>query len=171
MATRKTASKVSKKAKLNIELNKPKKSQKNKAQRTLKKLSPLTLLLVLLFLGGGVAGGWFGVKILTKDDTFTLNGKDEITLTLGEKYVDEGVNIIEFGKNISSKVQKETNLIKNQDGTFTSDEVGTFYISYTVDSIKYGSIFKIKKVRLISFVEPSEEEEKNSIQEVEVNHE
>lgn len=76
MATRKTASKVSKKAELNINLNKPTKSQQNKTKRTLKKLSPLTLFLVVLFLGGGLVGGWFGVKILTKNDCFEIIGQE-----------------------------------------------------------------------------------------------
>ena len=171
MATRKTASKVSKKAELNINLNKPTKSQQNKTKRTLKKLSPLTLFLVVLFLGGGLVGGWFGVKILTKNDCFEIIGKDEITLTLGESYLDEGTNIIEFGKDISKKATVETNLIKNEDGTYTSNEVGTFYMVYTVNSIKYGTIFKIQKIRLITFVEESEQEEVSSAQSVEVKYE
>ena len=156
MATRKTASKVSKKVELNIDIKKPKKSSQNKAKRTLKKMGGLTIFLVVLFLGIGGAGGWFAVKMLTANDCFTLNGKDEITLTIGEHYTDESVKIVEFGKDISQKVQVETNLTKNEDGTFTSAEVGTFYMTYTVSSIKYGTIFKIQKIRLVTFVEPSE---------------
>ena len=171
MATRKTASKVSKKAELNLEFDKPKKSQQNKAKRTLKKLSPVTFFVAVLFLAIGAAGGWFGVKFLTKNDCFILNGKDEITLTVGAKYIDEGANVIEFGKDIAAKVSVETNMDKNQDGSYTSNEVGTFYMVYTVDSIKYGTIFKVQKIRLVTFVEESEEEEHNSAQTVEVLYE
>jgi len=171
LATRKTASKTSKKAELNIKIKQPKKSQQNKAKRTLKKMSPATFGLAFLLLIVGAVGGWFGVKIFTKNDCFEIVGKDEITLTLGEKYSDEGVNIVEFGKDISEKAITDTNLKKDSDGKLYSDEIGTFYITYTVDSIKYGTIFKVQKVRLITFVEGAELEEFESAQSVEVKYE
>ena len=48
---------------------------------------------------------------------------------------------------------------ENEDGTFTATEEGTYYITYTVDNFKYGKLLKVQKVRLISFVEQTEQEE------------
>ena len=50
-------------------------------------------------------------------------------------------------------------LTKNNDGKFYAQTEGTYYIKYTVSNIKYGSIFKVQKIRLIHFVEPTESEE------------
>ena len=157
MATKKTASKTTKKASLNIDIKSPSKTKAKKVARKLKKLSPTALVVSLFLLIGGACGGWFGTQFITKNDCFTLIGKDEITKVVGQSYVDQGVNVVSFGKDLKDKVKVETNLTKNQDGTYTSDEVGTFYMIYTVDSIKYGTIFKIQKIRLITFVEESED--------------
>ena len=125
----------------------------------MKKLGAGTLITALILLVVGAFGGFFGFKVLTKNDCFVLNGKDEITLQIGEKYTDDGVKVVAFGKDETEKVQIETNLTKNEDGTYSAEEEGTYYITYTVDSFKYGTIFKIKKIRLITFVEPTEQEE------------
>ena len=37
-----------------------------------------------------------------------------------------------------------------------SNEVGTFYVKYSSNSIKYGKIFKVEKIKLVTFVEASE---------------
>lgn len=157
MATRKTASKTTKKANINININKPSKTKTKKAVRKLKKLSPTALVISALLLVGGAVGGWFGTQFLTKNDCFTLIGKDEITMVVGQSYNDQGAKVVSFGKDLSDNVEVETNLTKNTDGTYTSNEVGTFYMVYTVDSIKYNTIFKVQKIRLITFVEETEE--------------
>ena len=165
MATRKTASKTSKKATADFswEVNsKPSKRTSKKVNKHLKKLSIGAILVSVLVLAIGAVGGYFGLKVVSKNDCFALNGKDEITLQIGKKYVDEGVKVIAFGKDEANKVKLETNLTKNNDGSFTSNEVGTFYIVYTVDNFKYGTLFKIKKIRLITFVEATEQEEIDS---------
>jgi len=157
MATKKTANKVSKKAEINFNFNKPNKSQKRKAQTKIKKLSAGKLALAVVLLIGGAIGGWFGGNTLIKNDCFTLVGKDEITLTVGKSYQDQGVKAIAFGKDVSSTATIETNLTLNPDGTYTSHQVGTYYMVYKVDSIKYNGIFKVQKIRLITFVEESED--------------
>ena len=112
----------------------------------------LTLLLVLVIsavLGLGVS------FILTKNDCFNIIGNDELTLTLGESYFDEGVKVVAFNKECTN-ITIETNLTKNSDGSYSANELGTYYIKYIANHFKYNSIFKIQKVRLITFVEPSE---------------
>ncbi len=158
MATRKTASKSSRKATVdfNWDVKKPNKKSKKKAEKNLKKLGAGAILGALILLVVGAVGGYFGVKFITRNDCFVLNGKDEITLQLGESYVDEGAIVVAFGRDETEKVTIETNLTQNHDGSLTSNEVGTYYIVYKVDNLKYGSIFKVQKIRLITFVEVSE---------------
>ena len=127
----------------------------------MKKLGAGAIICALVLLVVGAVGGYLGFKVLTKNDCFVLNGKDEITLQIGEKYTDESVTVVAFGKDETSKVKIETNLTVNEDGTYFAEEEGTYYISYTVDNFKYGTLFKIKKIRLITFVEPTEQEEIN----------
>ena len=163
MATKKTACKTSKKATVDFKWDtneKQSKRNKKNVNKTLKKLSFGAIMIAVFVLVIGAVGGYFGVKFLTKNDCFTLNGKDEITLQIGkDAYTDEGAKVIAFGKNDESKVKVETNLIKNEDGTYTAQEEGTYYMIYTVDNFKYGTLFKIQKIRLITFVEPTEQEE------------
>lgn len=159
MAKRKTTSKVSKKVEVNFELNKPSKKTTSKAKKKLKRLSAgVVFLAVLLLLVGGV-GGYFGVKHISKNDCFNIVGEDEITLELGESYIDEGVEVIAFGRNEEDKVEIETNLKCDKSGAYYAQTEGTYYIIYKVNNIKYGSIFKVQKIRLIHFVEPTESEE------------
>lgn len=162
MAVKKTASKTASRAKLNLELDKPSKRTNKKINKTIKKASPLAMVLAVVLLLCGALGGFFGCKVLTKNDCFEIIGKDELTLTVGENYTDLGVKVVAFGKDETDKVEIETNLTKNEDGTFTSNEIGTYYIVYKVNNIKYGTLFKVQKIRLITFVEAAEQEEIDS---------
>ncbi len=132
----------------------------NELNKSIKKMRFGTFLLALFFIAIGVGGGFLGLKYLTKNDCFELIGKDEITLQIGkETYADEGAKVIAFGKNDENKLKIETNLKKNDDGTYYAEEEGTYYIIYTVDNIKYGTLFKVQKIRLITFVEATEQDE------------
>ena len=158
MATRKTASKQSKKATINFDwdTNKPNKKTTNKINKNLKKLSAGVILVAVMLLVVGTVGGFFGLKFVMRNDCFVLKGKDEITLELGKTYTDEGAKVIAFGKDDGDKVVIETNLTKNEDGSYTAEEVGTYYMVYKVENLKYGKLFKVQKIRLITFVEVSE---------------
>lgn len=155
MATRKTASKQSKKVEVNFELDK--KSSK-KINKEIKRTPLKTLLILFLVVLIGLSAGAIPAYFLTRNDCFELIGADELTLTIGESYADQGAKVIAFNKDDSKKVKTKTNLDVDSNGNFTSNEVGTFYIVYTVDNLKYGKIFKIQKIRLITFVEPSEDD-------------
>ena len=158
MTTKKTASKVKKKASINFEWNfkQPNNKKKNKAKKELKKLSASGIILMIFCLGFGAVGGFFGVKVLTKNDCFILNGAEEITLELEKRYTDEGAKVVAFNKDISASVEIETNLNIDEDGKYYAEQVGTYYMVYKSNSIKYNSVFKIQKIRLITFVEASE---------------
>lgn len=155
MATRKTASKTSKKATINFNWNKPNKKETKKAEKQLKKLSIGGTLALILMLGFGAVGGFFGVKFLTRNDCFVLNGADEITIQLDDRYVDQGAKVVAFNRDESEDIEIETNLKVDENGYY-AEEVGTYYMVYKSKNIKYNSLFKVQKIRLITVVEASE---------------
>ncbi len=71
------------------------------------------------------------------------------------RYVDEGVKVIAFGKDEAGSVVIETNLKQDENG-FYADEAGKFYIKYTSNCFKFGTLFKVQKIRLVEVVESSE---------------
>lgn len=161
MATKKTASKTSARASLNfpsvstpsVKKRTVKKSAKT-AEKQLKKMGAKGIVAALVCLIIGIGVGLAAYFSVCKNDCFEIVGGDEITITLDQKYIEQGVKIIEFGKDISGNAKIESDLELTDDGL--PMELGTFYVKYTVDSVKYGKIFKIQKVRLISVVETSE---------------
>lgn len=166
MATRKTASKSSGKVGFNLDVNKPSKRTSKKVKKQMKKASPIAIIVAILLLVVGAVGGFFGIKVLTKNDCFEIIGKEYVTLYVEENYVDEGAKVIAFNKDDSSKVVVDTNLKKREDGSLYANEIGTYYITYNVNNLKYGSIFKVQKVRIIDVVDAGELEEIESAQEV-----
>lgn len=167
MATKKTQ----KQAKINWGWDAPEnrngkatRSTKRKTEKNLKLLGVkgiVTVLILIVIFGAIGIGGCF---LITRKDCFEIIGQDELSLTIGENYIDEGVKVIEFGRDCSNKVKIETNLVKNLDGSYSAelDNDGnpilkTYYIIYTVNTVKYSKIADIKRIRLISFVEQSEE--------------
>ena len=165
MATRKNASKQEAKASFNLfnennsSSKKVSKKTQNKVKKSLKQIfTPKAIILSILVFALGASIGVGAFSIVCKNDCFLLLGKDEITLTLSEKYVDEGVKIIAFNKDISNEAVIDTNLLIDKNGNFYAEEIGTYYIKYGSENIKYGKVFKVEKVRLITFVESSEED-------------
>jgi len=159
MVKRKSTSKITKKVELDLNIDKPSKRTTRKVKTKLKKLSFGVVMLAIFLLAVGVVGGYFGVQYLSRNDCFNIVGAEEITLEIGETYLDEGVKVVAFGVDETDNVEIETNLKKNNDGKFYAQTEGTYFIKYSVNNIKYGSIFKVQKIRLIHFVEPTESEE------------
>lgn len=93
-----------------------------------------------------------------RNDKFEIIGNEELSLTLDETYTDEGVYIKEFGFDVSKIAKVETNLKQNANGDYYTEEIGTYYMIYTVKTLKFGIIYPVSKIRLITFVEPSEGE-------------
>ena len=120
----------------------------------------MLLLIIVVFAGIGVGTGF----VLTRNDCFEIIGQDEIELQASEKYFDQGVKVVEFGKNCQDKVSIETDMKTNADGSFSPqvDEdnnpiLKTYYIIYKVNTFKLSKLATIERIRLISFVENSEE--------------
>lgn len=132
------------------------KRSRRKAKKMIKGVSAVGWLIAFMFLLVGVGIGVGIYHLTSRDDCFYINGSDEISLTLNDKYTDEGVSIVAFGKDASDSVVIETNLKKDSSGNYYATEVGTYYIKYASKNIKYGSLFKVEKIRLLTFVEGSE---------------
>jgi len=100
--------------------------------------SSFPLLFVILFAGFGV-GGYFVGNHLIKDDKFEIVGEKTINLVLGgEKYTDEGAIAISFGKDISEKIEVESNI------DYTTE--GQYYIRYKVDDIRYKGVYRYRTI-------------------------
>ncbi len=167
----KETKKVKTKAKINWgwEVEAPKSNKRKKSSRAKSKTKKLGLKAMLIILLVTIIGGAIGVGacyFVCRDDCFTIIGEEQIervlvadgkTATSENIYVDEGVKIVSFGRDISDKVEIETDLTVLPDGTYTASEPRTYYIKYKVDDIKYGKIFTVERVRLIDFVESSED--------------
>ncbi len=125
---------------------------KRKAKSKAKKIHPLTYVICFLCLALGVGAGIGGYSLICRNDTFRVRGEANYVLKVGEQdqltYKDEGVKIIEFGRDISDKVLTETNLTETDDGKYTVDtsKEGSYYIIYTVDSPKYGKVERIRTI-------------------------
>ncbi len=89
----------------------------------------------------GLVVGWISYKSVTKNDTFILIGQKEITLNVGDVFVDEGVKVISFGNDISNsvKVEGEVNTLK----------AGEYVLTYTVNNFKYNGVKKIRVVKVV----------------------
>ena len=131
--------------------NKIKRQAKKELKSTAKRISVGGMIAIVLTLIVSVITGVFVERLITKNDCFVLMGQKEFVIELGAEgstytYTEEGFSIISFGKDLSDKVSIKTNMTNNNDGTYTIDtsEEGDYYIIYTVDSLKYG---KIKRVR------------------------
>ena len=144
------------------------KRQRQKQEREIKKTFKLfgvkgiitLVIIILLFATIGVGATMF----LTRNDCFDIIGKDEIELQANESYFDTGVKVVEFGKDCQNKVVIETNMVQNADGSFSpqldSDNnpvLKTYYIIYKVKTFKLSKLATIERIRLVSFVENSEE--------------
>ena len=168
MATRKNASKKTSRAKFNFNIDQDdiKKSKKSGSKLT-KSLGILAVVFLIIGVGLGIGTGFY----LCRNDCFEIIGSDELTLTIGENYYDEGCKVISFGRDISDEVEIETDLTINPDGSLTGDDTKTYYILYKSNDIKYGKVFTVTKIRLITFVEEPEQDEIDSANDSTTNNE
>jgi len=108
--------------------------KKREAERKIKKAHFGYIIIAVLFLAAGLATGYFGAQIITKNDVFEINGEKVTSLKVGDtlSYTDEGIKYISFGKDVSGSVEISTNMTKGENGTFTADtaEEGEYYIIY-----------------------------------------
>ena len=107
------------------------------------KLSPFFVIFLLIGVLCGVGGAYF----VTKDDCFVMNGSKVIELELNATYSEQGVKVIEFGKDVSSKVE----IVIYDENDDVVEEIDTssdteYSIVYTIDSLKWEKYTLIRRV-------------------------
>lgn len=125
--------------------------------KTVKKIGSKGVLIVVLCFLFAIIVGASCCFIMGKNDCFEIVGSEELEFQIGDSYADEGVLIKEFGINISKSAKIQTNLKVDDKGNYYQDSEGTFYIAYTVKSLKFGLIYNVQKIRLITFVEKDDD--------------
>lgn len=126
------------------------------AKKLLRKIPAGVKVLLVLLLLVGIAGGYFAVKWVSKNDHFVLKGQATYSIEAGTPftYREEGVDAVCFGRDVSGKMQVETTLQKNAAGEYIiPDEEGVYTITYTVDCLKFGDKNpngQIKRIRTFS---------------------
>jgi hypothetical protein len=126
-----------------------KKKTKRKLKKGVKRLNGWTLFFCIVALIAGLAAGIGAYELLCMNDEFELNGRKEyyVELRAGTfEYIDAGATVIEFGRDISDEVRIETNMTDLGGGRYEADASisGIYYIKYTVDSVKYGEVCRIR---------------------------
>lgn len=115
---------------------------KKQVKKALRRLHPATIVIALLCLVVGVGCGGFLAKNASKNDCFHLKGNAMIALEVGERYtyVEQGVEAVSYGRDVSDKVQVQTTLEKDAQGNYIipTDKEGIYTITYTVDCLKFG---------------------------------
>ena len=86
---------------------------------------------------------------MTRNDGFEVVGEKNVSLTVGEQFVDEGAKAVSFGRDISSNIKIEI------DPSFDNTVAGEYYIKYTIDNIRYKNIVRY---RYVTFQEVTDEE-------------
>lgn len=112
------------------------------AKNVVKKTHIATIMCAILFLVLGVLGGWFGYKTISKNDTFELVGKKEITLSVGETYTELGAKIVAFGKDVSGDVEIT--------GVVDVNTEGTYFVTYTINNFKFKDVKKVRTVKVVA---------------------
>lgn len=126
------------------------KSKNKKIEKFVKKQSPLTLLLAIVFLLVGAAAGWFATSTVCKNDVCEVLGQKKIVLATGvgvHEYVDEGFHAVAFGQDISAtaKVQSDLELIAGK-YQINLAEPAEHYIKYTITHAKFGTVVKYRTI-------------------------
>lgn len=113
-----------------------KKSTKRKnAKKAVKKIHKAYIVVMAVSLVIGLAAGYFVGEYRYGKDALALNGNKISEYAVGEavSYADEGIKYISDGKDLSDKVEIETNMAV-VDGKYTGtvDDENELYIIYTV---------------------------------------
>lgn len=126
------------------------KYEQKKILKTAKKISPVTIVLLVAFFAFGLLTGFLAMGQVCKNDTVELLGEASYTYQVGTgttTYTEEGVKAVAFGEDISASVEIESNLTGNN-GVYEIDltEEGEYYIKYTFNHLKFGTVVKYRTI-------------------------
>ena len=116
-----------------------KKSVADAAEKAIKKSHPLTVVLAVLFLLIGAAGGAFVCSRMTSGDKLELAGERVVYLQVGQVYEEPGYEAVYFGKDAADKV------VLSGDTVDTSKE-GIYQIVYKVDGLFRDDFQRVRAV-------------------------
>lgn len=110
------------------------------------------IILVILALALGAAGGFLARDMLTKNDGFTLEGATVLHLEAGKtyQYADllSDYKVTVYGQDCSDQVTVSHNIPGVQPtGSFVAVE-GTYYIAYTTDAFMGGPVRRVVEIRV-----------------------
>lgn len=135
-------------------------AQRKKLKKAISKFHFATKVVIVLFLLVGMFIGFEVCSWISLQDRFTLKGSSAFSLDVGSSgstylYAEEGIDAICFGRDVSDKMQVETDLEKDNEGRYIipTDKEGVYTITYTVDCFKFGENAPngvIKRVRIFT---------------------
>lgn len=135
---------------------------RNSIWSSYKSLSAMQVVLIIFCLLLGLAGGLFTGYKLTEHDNFFVNGESCMEYPCSEGYLryrDEGVTVISFNDHIEDRVSVTTNMtMENGEYVIDLSHPGTYYIAYTVDSIKYQNVQRVRTIIIGGFGNGSQKE-------------
>ena len=111
------------------------------AEKADKKTHTATVVLAVLFFVIGCIGGVIVSMQLTKNDKFELNGDKTVYLEIGEKYVEPGVTVVSFGKDVSDKITKGGDY-----ATMDTSIEGVYQIVYKIEDFRWGDFQRVRTV-------------------------
>ncbi len=109
--------------------------------KKVKKTSPALIAVILIFFLLGAAAGAFANYFVCKNDEFVVLGEKEITLNVGDTYLDEGAKAISFGKDVSSTITVESDV--------DTAVAGEYEVVYKCSNLKYKDIIRVRKVIVV----------------------
>ena len=109
------------------------------AKKAVKKTHIATIVLALVFFAIGAVAAFFAYRQLTKNDEFVLRGESVVWLDVGEEFVDEGVHIVSFGRDISAKATTGGDELD-----VNTEEI--YQIVYQVKDIRWGNFRRVRTV-------------------------
>lgn len=151
-------------------------SSNNNPGKNVKKVRMgIILTFVLIFLVIGAVGGFFGTRILTKNDVYEMvcfeNGKVDVVIGTHEdadytQYIEKGVKCVSFGKEYSfndnpseNDPSKECTVTYYYRNDLSNDPVkvdkvdplveGMYYAVYTTPSKKYSTVKFIRNITVL----------------------
>lgn len=145
-----------------------------KVQKNINKIAhknPVAIVVIIAFIIIGLLGGFFGISILTKNDTFEMNeyvhqtSRDEVTelfgeetfeytiLLLEEEYQEPGATCIFFGKEndvtITYSYREDISFDPVQVEKIDTSISGFYYVTYTNSTLKYKNVVLIRTIQVM----------------------
>ena len=135
------------------------------------KKNPIGIVFIIAFIIVGLLGGFLGISVLTKNDTFEMNeyvhqtSREEVTelfgketleytiLLLEEEYQEPGATCIFFGKEndvtISYSYREDISYDPINVETVDTSISGFYYVTYTNSTFKYKNVVLIRTIQVM----------------------